>query len=105
MASVQLTFDPEPGVGGGVASAVGGGALEHARVLPPHVVDHQRPVVGECVPHGLDAVQRLAVSIPRDLGLRSALHIAGNLQLLPYLTQSLQAQFPRQPWLLCKEIK
>ena len=105
MASAQLTFDSEPGVGGGVASAVGGGTLEHARVLSPHVVDYQGPVVGDGVSHGLDAVQRLAVSIPGDLRLRSALHIAGNLQLLPYLTQSLKAQLPRQPWLLCKEIK
>ena len=103
MRCIELTLDSEPGVGGGVSRLVGGGALEHAGVLPPHVVDHQAPVLGDVVPYGLDAVQGLGVTIPRDLWLWSALHVAGNLQLLPDLAERFESQFLLQPRFLCKE--
>ena len=39
-----LTFDSKPSIGSGVSCFIGGRTLEHSRILPPHVVDHQGPV-------------------------------------------------------------
>ena len=98
-----LTFNPKPSVGRGVAGLVAGRALEHAGVLPPHVVDHERAVVRDVVANGGDGGQRLRVAVPGHLGARGSLHVAGDLQLLADLAQSLELELALEIGFLCKE--
>ena len=39
-----LTFDSKPSIGSCVSCFIRGRTLEHSRIFPPHVVDHQGPV-------------------------------------------------------------
>ena len=96
-----LTFDSKPSVGSCISSLIGGRALEHSRVLPPHVVDHQGPILHDIVPHGRDAVQGLAVSVPDNVGFGRALNIAWNLKLFPNLSKCLELKFSLEAGLLC----
>ena len=87
---LKLTLDSEPGVAGGVASRVLSRALEHPAVLPPHVVDEERPVLEDVVSHRSNVLQRLGVSVPGYAGGRRATNITRNLQLLGNLSQCLK---------------
>ena len=97
----SLTFDSEPSVSCGVAGLVGCRALEHARVLPPHVVDDEGTILRYLVPHCGDTVQCLTVSVPGDLRTRRPRHCTGNLQLSPNLSQSLELHLAGEVRLLC----
>ena len=85
-----LTFDSKPSIGSGVSCFIRGRTLEHSRILPPHVVDHQGPILHDVVPHGRDAVQWLAVPVPNNLRLGEPLNIAGNLKFSPNLAKCLE---------------
>ena len=89
-AKSELTLDSEPGVTSGVASRVLCRALEHPAVLPPHVVDQQRPVLEDVVSHRSNVLQGLGVPVPGYTGGRRPTNVTRNLQLLGNLAQCLE---------------
>ena len=99
----KLTFDPEPGVGGDVASLVGSKALKHAAVLLPHVADVERVVIFQ---HAEPQVGRLGegnpVPVPGDVGGGTAVHGAREGQRVAKLAQGLQRRARHEVRFLCE---
>ena len=102
---LKLTLDSEPGVAGDVAGRAGGGALEHAGVLSPHVVDVEAVVGQDGVANSRDVGERLGVTVPGHVRPRFTTNVARDLQFRPELSQRFERHLRLEMRLLCNVIQ
>ena len=65
------------------------------------MADQQRPILLEAVPDSRDAVQRLAVPVPGDVGHGGAGDVTWDLKFFPDLSQSLELHLSFKMRLFC----